>query len=141
MQDSKTLEFGESRIQVTLEQVELPTGEVIGLKAMIAYGQGANGLTGKVDNHYGKLIGATLINAVLQIGVRSAAGTPGAGAYYQNPVQSAAGDIGQGIAQDANKIVNQQIKVPPTITIPAFTICSIALGENITFARKPVLVR
>jgi type IV secretion system protein VirB10 len=134
-------QFGARRLEMALQQIELPTSEVIALKASLGDQDGANGLTGKVNNHYGKLIGATLINAVLNIGIRSAAGTPAAGVYFQNPAQAAAQDVAQSTAGDINRLAAQQLKVPPTIEIPAHTPVTISLAENIQFNRPPILAK
>jgi type IV secretory pathway VirB10-like protein len=134
-------EYGQSRIPLTLEQIELPgpKGVVISLKADIGDQDGARGMPANVNNHWGKLIGATLINAVLQIGLGSATGTPQG--FYQSPAQRAAQDAGQAVTHDINGIVQRQLKVAPTLEVPAGAICTIALEENVTFSRQPVVVR
>jgi type IV secretion system protein VirB10 len=139
-QDGKPT-YGQKRLTLRLEQLELPSGEVVALKATVGDQAGANGMAGNVDNHYGKLLLATGISAVLNIGVRSAAGTPGAGFYYQNPAQAAASEVGQDVQQTAKGVVDRELKVPPTITIAAGTACTIQLGENVQFSHHPVVVR
>jgi type IV secretory pathway VirB10-like protein len=139
MQEGK-LQYGNRRANVKLQQLELPTGEVIHLNGTVGDEQG-NGLGLNIDNHLGKLLLATGISAILNIGVRSAAGTPGAGSYFQNPIQSAAGDIGAGVQKQAESVVDRELRVPPTGTRDAETACSVNLLENIQFHRRPVVVR
>ena len=122
-------------------QLELPSGEVIALAGNIGEEDGSNGLTGKVNNHYGKLLLATGISAVLNIGVRSAAGTPGANQFFRNPIQDAAQDLGQGVQQEAQRAVDRELRVPPTIERKALTFCTINLLENIQFNRPPLVAR
>ena len=131
-------EYGQSRLPVKLIQIELPTSEVISLKAMVGDDTG-NGIGGHVNNHYGKLLGATAINALISLGGNSLAGTPSG--FYANPAQQTARDVAQSVSRDTQKLVDAQLKVPPTITAPAGSIVSIALGENVMFSRKPVIAR
>jgi type IV secretion system protein VirB10 len=133
--------YGQTRLPVGLEQLEFPSGEVVNFKAAVGSEDGANGLTGSVNNHYVKLGAATLFSAILNIGVRSLAGTPGRGQHYQDPGQQAAQDIGQSVQRDAQSIVDRELRVPPTITIPAGTFCTINLAENIQFHAPAPVVR
>jgi type IV secretory pathway VirB10-like protein len=134
-------DHGSTRLNLKLEQIELPTGEVISLKATVGDSQGANGLKADVNGHYGKLFLAAGISAILNIGVQSVAGTPGAGQFYQNPAQAAAGDMGRSVQRDAQSVVDRELRIPPTLTLPSGTVCTINLQENITFSRRPVVVR
>jgi type IV secretory pathway VirB10-like protein len=134
------LQYGASRATIKLEELQPPTGEVISLKATVGDERG-NGLGLEVDNHYGKLLLATGISAILNIGVRAAAGTPSAGNFFQNPAQQAAGDIGQSVQRDAQSVVDRELRVPPTGERAAGTVCSVHVLENITFSRRPVVVR
>lgn len=138
-QESK-LEYGATRVAIKLDQLELPSGEVVVAKAVVEDAEGKTGLTGKVNNHYGKLILATGINALLSLGTQSLAGTPGRGQFFENPAQQAARDISQSTSQDIRKITDAQLKVPPTIEIRAGTSCLVQLDENITFSKKAVIV-
>ena len=69
--------YGATRLALKLEQLELPSGEVIDLRATVGDDAGSNGMKGKVNNHYGKLILGTGLSALLNIGVKTAVGTPG----------------------------------------------------------------
>ena len=133
--------YGNKRLHISLDQLELPSGEVIALNASIGEEDGSNGLTGKVNNHYGKLLLATGISAILNIGVRSAVGTPGANQFFRSPIQDAAQDVGQGVQQEAQKAVDRELRVPPTISRKADTFCTINLLENIQFNRPPHVAR
>lgn len=137
-QDGKP-QYGAMRLPLKLEQVELLTGEVVAFKASVGDQDGANGVAGKVNNHYGKLLLATGLSAILNIGVRTATGTPTG--FYQNPAQQAAQDIGQDVQSSAKEVIGRELKVAPTIEIPAGTNVTINLAENITFSRKPVVIR
>ena len=109
-------QYANTRLNVSIEQLELPSGEVVGLRATVGEEDGSTGLKGKVNNHYGKLLLATGVSAILNIGVRSAAGTPGANQFFRNPLQEAAQDVGQGVQQEAQRVVDRELRVPPTIS-------------------------
>jgi len=134
-------EYGQSRIPLTLEQIEIPgpRGIVVSLKANVGDSEGAQGLPASVNNHWGKLVGAVAINAVLQLGIGSATGTPQG--FYQSPTQRAGQDAGEAMARDINGVAQRQLRVPPTLEVPAGALCSISLEENVTFSREPVVVR
>jgi type IV secretory pathway VirB10-like protein len=132
------LEYGSTRVPMELDQLELPSGEVVVAKAYVEDSEGKTGLTGKVNNHYGKLILATAINAALSLGTNSLAGTPSG--FYANPTQQAARDASQSTSQDIRKITDAQLKVPPTVEIKQGTPCLVQLDENITFSKKALVV-
>jgi type IV secretion system protein VirB10 len=134
-------QYGSNRLAIVLEQLEPPSGEVIALQATIGDESGATGMSGKVNNHYGKLILYTGLSAILNIGVRQAAGTPGRGEFFQNPLQEAARDVGQSVQQSATDVLGRELKVPPTITIAAGTPITVDLLENIQFNRPPHVAR
>jgi len=139
-QDEKP-EYGQTRLKVRLKQLELPSGEVVRLSGTVGDEDGSNGLSGKVNNHYGKLALATGISAVLNIGARSLVGTPGTNQFFQNPAQQAAQDIGSDVQQSAKGIVDRELKIPPTISRKAMTFCSIKLDKNIQFNRPPIVAQ
>ena len=133
--------YGNKRLRVSLEQLELPSGEVIALKANVGEEDGSNGLTGKVNNHYGKLLLHAGISAILNIGARSAVGTPGANQFFRSPIQDAAQDVGQSVQQETQRAVDRELRVPPTIEREELTFCTINLLENIQFNRPPHVAR
>lgn len=132
---------GETRLGLRLDQIELPDGSIVELRATIGDERGTNGLTAQVNNHYGKLLAAAGISAILNIGVNQAVGTPGQGEFFRSAVQDAAQDVGQSVQRSAQGIVDRSLRIPPTLTRKALTFCTINLLENITFTRPPVLVR
>jgi type IV secretion system protein VirB10 len=140
-QDQQPIQYGISRISLKLEQLEFPNGTVLSLKAIIGDSLGATGLTGKINNHYGKMAIAVGASAILNIGARAAAGQPGAGAFQPTIQQEAARDVGQQVQRDASSIIDRELRIRPTITIPPKTVCTIMLSENIQMNHRPVIVK
>jgi len=138
-QETQQVQFGETRIALRLKQAELPTGEIVDLRATIGDADGAQGLTGRVRNQYGKILLAAGINALISLGGNSLAGTPSG--FYANPVQQSIREVSQSVSQDARSIVQKQLQVSPVITIPAQTVVSIVLSENVQFNRAPLVIK
>lgn len=145
-----TTTFGQARLPLKVEQIEFPTGEILTVDSEVADQRGAAGVPGKVDAHIPQLLLATGINAVLNLGLGYAVGTPGRGQYYQDPAQEAARDAGQSVARDVNSYTNQVLKRPPTITVtvkdkdgkaltPVFV--TIQFLKNIQFKEEATIVR
>ena len=133
--------FGSTRLELKLEQLELPSGEVIELRANLGDTEGASGIRGKVNNHLAKVILATGLSALLNIGVKTAVGTPGSGEFFRTPIQDAAQDVGASVQRDASSLIDKTLRIPPTITIKAGTFCTVNLLENMQFNRPPHLAR
>jgi len=134
-------QYGDSRLGLKIEQLELPTGEVVDLRAIVGDEAGTNGMQGKVNNHYGKLILGVGLNALLNIGVKSAVGTPGRNQFFRNPLEDATQDVGHAVQGAATDLIGRELQLRPTITIPAGTFCRINLLENMQFHRPPVVAR
>jgi len=144
-------EFGQKRIPLKIDQIELISGEVIKVDGSLGDESGANAVPGRVNAHVGSLLLATGINAVLNIGLGYAVGTPGRGQFYMDPAQSAAQQAGQSVAQDVNSYTRQVFKVPPTIEVdahkkdkygnPVPVYVTLSLLENIQMNRAPAIAR
>jgi type IV secretion system protein VirB10 len=136
-------DFGATTLSVKVIQVRLPgrEGVVVKFPGSVGDENGASGVRGKTDNHYGRLLAAAGINALISLGGNSLAGTPGNGQFYQTPIQQSIKETSASISRDAQKLVEAQLKIPPTITKSAGEFVTIQLEENITFSRRPVVVR
>src|SRR5262245_17194350 len=101
--------YGATRLALKIEQLEFPSGEVVDLRATVGDDAGSNGMKGKVNNHYGKLILGTGLSALLNIGVRSAVGTPGKQQFFRDPLQEAAQDVGQAVQGAATDMIGREL--------------------------------
>jgi len=141
---SGEVKYGQVRIPIQVEEAQPPNGDIIEMKAMGGDQDGRPGATGTVNNHLGKLGLSVAINAVLQLGVKGLAGTPGQGQYYQNPVQQAAQESASSAAQSINGMAQKQLNVPPTIEKDAHgkdPFVTILLEKNLSFYRTPKIVK
>lgn len=131
---------GQTLLDITADQVIFPGGTRVLNLASTKLGEadGSTGVAANVNNHYGKLFLATGINAVLALGTQSLAGTPSN--YYPNPAQQAARDASQQVSGDVRTIVQQQLKVPPTLKQWAGHEVTLHLSQNINLGTAPVRV-
>jgi type IV secretion system protein VirB10 len=132
--------YGQSRLPVTLDQIERPDGTLVRLtKAKLADQAGAQGVTGKVNHHLGRVILGAELSALLSIGTRAPFGNT---TNFQPTLpQEFAQDVGSSLNRSGQQIVQRELTVPPTIIVPAGTPVSLSLGDNVSFSQPPTLTR
>lgn len=134
-----TPKAGDARLEITIDQVQFPDKTIIDLaKAKLADRGGAVGLSGNVDNHYGRVLLGAGISALLSIGARSAGGNTNG--FQPTIEQDFARDIAGSVNQSGQKVVQQQLAIPPTITTPAGTPVTVQITENLSLQQPPVVV-
>uniref|UniRef100_C6DZ83 Conjugation TrbI family protein n=1 Tax=Geobacter sp. (strain M21) TaxID=443144 RepID=C6DZ83_GEOSM len=124
--DSKVA-FGQERVLVIWTRLILPNGSSIGLEGMPGIDlSGYAGMTGKVNNHYGKLITGVVLGSVIGAGAQVAVGGQGAPnvppSFGQLAVSGAAQNINQTAQRHTDKVLNMQptIEVTPGDKINVF---------------------
>ncbi len=124
--DSKVA-FGQERVLVIWTRLILPNGESINLEGMPGADlSGYAGMTGRVNNHYGKLITGVVLGSVVGAGAQVAVGGQGAPnvppTFGSLAVSGAAQNINQSAQQHTNKVLNMQptIEVTPGDKINVF---------------------
>jgi type IV secretion system protein TrbI len=123
---SSQLVYGNERMDTVSLKLTLPDGRTVDLgRAPVTDQQGVAGLTGDVNQHYGRLLAAVLIQGVLKGGTAAmtTAMTNAAGA----------GQVASGIAsvgnQATNKVTGPMLNTRPTITVAAGQLCNVLLLE------------
>jgi type IV secretory pathway VirB10-like protein len=112
------VQYGQTRVLVAWQRLIFPDTTSIDLLNMSGTDvQGAAGLAGDVDNHYGKIFGAALLTSILAAGAELASpqstsifGTESAGQLISQ-------SVGQQIAQTGTQIVQKDLSIPPTLHI------------------------
>jgi type IV secretion system protein VirB10 len=112
------VEYGQTRILVAWQRLIFPDTTSIDLQNMSgADVQGGSGVSGDVDNHYGKIFGAAILTSIL------AAGATLSSPQNTNLLQAASAgqiisqNIGQEIAQVGTQVVQKDLSIPPTIHV------------------------
>jgi type IV secretion system protein VirB10 len=128
---SQQLLYGNERLPTISLTLALPDGRSVDLgKAPITDQQGVAGLTGRVNNHWGRLFGAVFIGGALRGGTQA----------LQTELASAAG-VGQ-VAAGYGSVVNQALSprigraldTRPTIEVDAGQICNVLLTKPLSLA-------
>ena len=124
--DSK-IAFGQERVLVVWTRLIMPNGLSIALEGMPGADlSGYAGVTGKVNNHYGKLVTGVVLGSVIGAGAQVAVGGQGAPnvppSFGQQAVSGAAQNINQSAQQHTSKVLNMQptIEVAPGDKINVF---------------------
>jgi type IV secretory pathway VirB10-like protein len=120
---SSKLVYGNERMDTVSLKLTLPDGRSVDLgKAPVTDEQGIAGLTGSVDQHYLRLIGAVLIQGALRGGA-TAVSSAAAGA--------AGGQVITGVAstgaQTGTTITGPLLNTRPTIKVAAGQLCNVLL--------------
>lgn len=133
------VDFGQGRLGIVIENAILPDGAVIGFgKARAADAQGASGVPGEVNNHWGKVGIAAVLTALLSVGSQAAAGDPRG--FQLDLTQQFARDAGQSFNQTGQQIVRRSLDVRPTVTVKSGEPVTVHLGENVNLQTPPVVV-
>lgn len=113
---------GETRLFVVWQTLRLPDGRTLDLKGMGGSDQaGLAGITGAVDNHYGKIFGSAVLMSLLSAGVqlsqpRNDTGTVN-GSYGQSAQQVASAALGQQLGQAGLQVLQRNLSIKPTIKV------------------------
>jgi type IV secretion system protein TrbI len=105
--------YGQVRVLVVWTRIIRPDGSNLDLEGMPGTDlSGYAGLTGKVDRHLSRILGAVVLGSLIQAG--TAAGTS-----YTDPTFSdrARQGAGQGINEATQQIVRKELQLQPTILV------------------------
>lgn len=109
--------FGQNRVLLVWQRIRFPDGTSLSLEGMPGIDMsGYAGVKDKVNNHWGKLIGAVVMSSLLSA---SAGSSQGDTYSVTNPSlsQQAAIAAGASINQAGQKIVERALNVQPTLEI------------------------
>lgn len=121
---SSQLLYGNERMNTLALTLALPDGTSVDLgQAPVTDLRGVAGLTGKVNNHWWRLVGAVLVKGALQGGAQVAPMLAGGGGI--------AAPVGTSIAQQGNQAgqmtVGRSMDTRPTIDVAAGQLCTVIL--------------
>jgi type IV secretion system protein VirB10 len=105
--------YGQSRVLVVWTRIIRPDGSNLDLEGMPGTDlSGYAGVTGKVDRHLAKILGAVVLGSVIQAGTS-------AGTSYSDPSFSdrARQGAGQGVNEATQQIVRKELQLQPTIMV------------------------
>ncbi len=129
--DSQVFE-GQYRVLMAFSRVIFPDGREVRLgNSEGVGGRGAAGVPGAAHTHFFKILGASLLVAMLDTGVSDMGPSQQiasqTGTTQSSPSQTAA----QAFAQTGKQILQPYTSMPPTVTIPAGTAFSILVNRTV----------
>ena len=105
--------YGQSRVLVVWTRIIRPDGSNLDLEGMPGTDlSGYTGVTGKVDRHLAKILGAVVLGSVIQAG--ASAGTSYADPSFSDRARQGAG---QGVNEATQQIVRKELQLQPTIMV------------------------
>jgi len=120
--------YGSERMDTVSLKLALPDGRTVDLgRAPVTDQQGVAGLTGDVNQHYGRLLAAVLIQGVLKGGT-TAITTTMANAAGAGQVTSGLASAGN---QATNKVTGPMLNTRPTITVEAGQLANVLLLKEL----------
>lgn len=127
-----SISWGQTRILVSWNQLILENGTIINLNGYQGTdGLGRAGLTGRVDNHLGSIIGGSLLSSLISIGT-GYAGSIMEDKGWGSLINSLASSTGSSVQSVSENLLNKIVDRQPTISVDAGTKITILSNDNIT---------
>jgi len=125
------LKQGQARLFVVWTRVVTPTGVAIALQSPAADEEGAAGISGDVDEHWFKRIGAafllsTIEDVIVNLSQQSQTQTSGSTVVMPNTTQTS--------DRMAEKVLDSTINQPPTLTRDPGALIEIMVARDLDFA-------
>lgn len=122
---------GQERIGVAWQRLIMPDGATIDLGSMAGVDAGGYpGLKDQVNNHTGKIVGATLLTSILSAAAQIAAGNTDS-SDDQSAGQLAVSGAATGIMNAGTKLLEKNININPTITIRPGMLFNVFVNQDI----------
>lgn len=130
--------YGQSRVAILWQRLIMPDGVERKLDEAAVSPNGAAGVGGEVDAHWGDVFGAAALGTLINIGVATTEDPQitfsGIGAVSRDPVDQA---IQDGVQRSAgtvtNRIVDRGLAMPPTIRVQAGARISVIVTRRSAF--------
>lgn len=130
--------YGQSRIAIAWTRLILPDGTERALDEIAVAPDGAAGVGGETDSHWGDVFGAAVLGTLINVGVATTEDPQlsfsGIGAVSRDPVDAA---IAEGVQRSAstlsNRVIDRGLAIPPTIRVEAGARISIIVTRRSTF--------
>jgi type IV secretory pathway VirB10-like protein len=126
---SSTLLYGNERLPTISMTLALPDGRSVDLgHAPVTDQQGVTGLTGKVDQHFLRLLGAVFIGGALRGGQQVLQ----LQAAQAGPLGQVGAGIGQTGGQASQQRIGRALDTRPTIEVAAGSLCTVLLTRPLS---------
>lgn len=130
--------YGQGRVAILWQRLIMPDGTERALDEIAVSPNGAAGVSGEVDNHWGDVFGAATLGTLINVGVASTEDPQitfsGIGAVSREPVDQAIQDgIQRSASTVTNRVVDRGLAIPPTIRVQAGARISVIVTRSSAF--------
>jgi len=126
--------YGQDGVQVAWSRVIYPDASSVDLDGMMALDSHGNaGLRDKVDHHYTRLIGFSVLTSMFTAAFAISQRSNQSALTYPSPVQTAGSAVGQELSQTGAQITRRNLNVQPTIKVPVGYKFTVRVNRDILF--------
>jgi type IV secretion system protein TrbI len=126
--------YGQDGVQVSWSRIIYPDASSIDLDGMIGFDSHGNaGLRDKVDRHYRRLIGFSVLTSLFTAAFEISQRNSQSALTYPTPAQTAGSAVGQELTQTGAQITRRNLNVQPTIKVPAGYKFTVRVNRDILF--------
>jgi type IV secretory pathway VirB10-like protein len=126
--------YGQDGVQVSWSRIIYPDASSIDLDGMIGLdSHGNSGLRDKVDRHYRRLIGFSVLTSLFTAAFEISQRNSQSALTYPTPAQTAGSAVGQELTQTGAQITRRNLNVQPTIKVPAGYKFTVRVNRDILF--------
>lgn len=128
------ISYGQDGVQVAWNRVIFPDATSLDLDGMVGLDSHGNaGLRDKVDHHYNRLIGFSVLTSLFTAAFDISQRTNQSTLTYPSPAQTAGSAVGQELSQTGAQITRRNLNVQPTIKVPAGYKFVVRVNRDILF--------
>ncbi len=128
------ISYGQDGVQVAWSRIIYPDASSIDLDGMLGLdSHGNSGLRDKVDHHYARLAGFSVLTSVFTAAFQISQRTNQSTLAYPSPAQTAGAAVGQELSQTGAQITRRNLNVQPTIKVPAGYKFNVRVNRDILF--------
>ena len=126
--------YGQDGVQVAWSRIIYPDASSVDLDGMLGLDSHGNaGLRDKVDRHYRRLIGFSVLTSMFTAAFEISQRTSQSALTYPTPAQTAGSAVGQELSQTGAQITRRNLNVQPTIKVPAGYKFTVRVNRDILF--------
>lgn len=130
--------YGQSRVAILWHRLIMPDGVERVLDEAAISPNGAAGVGGGVDNHWGDVFGAAALGTLINVGVATTEDPQitfsGIGGVSRDPVDQAIQDgVQRSASTVTNRVVDRGLTIPPTIRVQAGARISVIVTRRSSF--------
>lgn len=138
---SNEVAYGQERVFVAWQRLVFPDGKAMDLGEMPGTdGAGLAGLTGEVDNHYGRIFGHALLMSLITAGAAYSqqphnTAAPSGYGYQQTATGTLSAALGQQLGAAGSAVLMKNLNVAPTIEVHAGYRLNVVVTKDLIFDR------